>query len=144
MERKKPLKGDPDAARSWQQRSRENAAKKPGRAPGSTLAAKGARSKRLAPALAAAYREVDQRDGRACQFTLLDSSHRCPRGSLLHHDHLWPRNVRPDLREAGWAIVLLCAPSHDHVTNNPGIHRDLRIAVLAERIAEWIEFPCHA
>lgn len=75
-------------------------------------------------------------------FHLLDTDHVCPRNALLHHDHLWNRNVRPDLREKAWAIVLLCSVAHDQVTTNPELHRRLRTVVLAERIAEWIGKAC--
>lgn len=136
-----PLRPNPDSYREWQRRSRAKAAAKPGRAPGSTLAARGARAKRLQPALDAAYAEVDRRDG-GCMFHLLDTDHVCPRNALLHHDHLWNRNVRPDLREKAWAIVLLCSVAHDQVTTNPELHRRLRTVVLAERIAEWIGKAC--
>ena len=137
------LRPNPESHRAWQQRTRERAMAKPGRAPGSTLAARGARAKRLQPALDAAYAEVDQRDG-GCQFHLVDPGHVCPRRALLHHDHLWNRNVRPDLREKAWAIVLVCSVAHDQLTNNPELHRRLRVAALAERISEWIAAGCRA
>lgn len=138
-----PLTPNPDSHREWQRRTRERAMNKPGRAPGSMLAARGARSKRLQPALDRAYGEVDERDG-GCQFALVDPDHRCPRRALLHHDHLWGRNVRPEYRERAWAIVLLCSVAHDLVTKDPELHRQLRIACLAERISEWIEAGCRA
>lgn len=132
------LTPNPESHRAWQERSRAKAKAKTGRAPNSTLAARGARSKRLKPALDAAYAEVDKRDGGRCQFHLAAPGHQC-RTTELHHDHLFNRNVRPDLREVSWNIVLLCAPAHRRVTDDPKAHRALRIAVLAERIAEWIE-----
>ncbi len=133
-----PLQPNPDAHREWQRRSRENARAKPGRAPNSTLAARGAKAKRQQSALDAAYAEVDKRDG-GCQFHLLQPGHKCVRGAALHHDHLWGRNVRPELREAAWAIVLLCSFAHVAVTEDSELHRELRAVVLARRAAEGVE-----
>ena len=135
------LTPNPESHRAWQERSRARALAKPGRGPNSSLARVGARSKRLQPALEEAYAEVDRRDGGRCQFHLAAPGHRCST-SELHHDHLFNRNVRPDLRQTAWNIVLLCAPAHRRVTDDPKAHRALRVAVLAERIAEWIEQGC--
>jgi hypothetical protein len=139
MERKKPLRANPETTRAWQQRSRVTAAAKARTTPRTPLPKVGARAKRLEPALRGAYREVDRLDGRRCQFHLLDPTHRCPSNALLHHDHLWGRNVRPDLREKAWAIVTLCSVAHLHyVTDNPVLHRELRAAVLVSRIVDWL------
>lgn len=102
------------------------------------IRAVGARGQRLAPALAAAYREVDLLDGKQCQYHLIEPDHRCVRGAVLHHDHLWGRRVRPELRERSWAIVTLCGHAHDAVTKSPAKHRELRAAVLTSRIVDWL------
>jgi len=113
--------------------------KEPYRKPRSQLRAQGARGTRLAPALRAAYAEAERLDmGGQCQFHLVDPDHVCPRRALIHHDHLWGRRVRPELRERGWAIVCLCSVAHDVVTKDPVLHRRLRDAVLVSRIVDML------
>lgn len=149
MERRKPLRANPDTTRAWQDRSRRQLPRRsppaagafagPARAP---LAKRGARAKRLEPALRAAYQQVDQRDANRCQYDQLDPAHRCPPGTVTHHDHLWGRNVRPDLREDPRAIVLLCSTAHDEVTRNPVLHRELRRAILENRALAELQDTC--
>lgn len=136
MERKRPLRADPDKTRAWQQRSRQKAAENAQAKPRKPLPAVGAAGRRKAPALAAAFRAVDKRDAKRCQFHLLDPGHRCPPNALMHRDHLWGRLVRPEHRHTPWAIVTLCSVSHRAVTENPRLHRQLREVVLVERIVD--------
>lgn len=136
--KRSPLTANPDTTRAWQQRSRARAAGRPGRAPGSTLAAKSPRGVIADRALARAYREVDRRDAGACQYVLLDATHRCPWPPGIEHDHLWGRRVEPGRRATPWAIVSLCRDAHHRVTTDPNLHRQLRTVVLVERIVEFI------
>lgn len=136
MERSKPLRTDPEKTRAWQQRSREKSTENARDKPRKPLPKVGVAGKRNAPKLAAAFREVDKRDGKRCQFHLLDPGHRCPPNALMHRDHLWGRLVRPEYRHTAWTIVTLCSVTHVAVTESPKLHRKLREVVLVERIVD--------
>lgn len=147
LERRKPLRANPETTRAWQDRSRKPLSRSGPIDRGESLkrtgplARRGAKAKRAEPALRRAYAEVDQRDG-GCVFGVLDRTHRCPPNALLHHDHLWGRLVRPDLREDPRGIVLLCSVAHDEVTRDPKLHRELRRAVLEGRTLVELREAC--